>query len=156
MQLELTGLAIEARRPLLPVEAVVFMVNRDGDEIAADCERGMFKFAFDISTPGAQRRELRIYRDCVLQSLQPKLALPEKLSDVFERIFPHRGLRGVELQRTFSCSLQHVRDLDDAALITVERERLAASGPRASRIYSRQSIITFLQSRAIGGNPLMN
>ena len=65
MQLELPGLKDTARRPLLPVEAVVFMVNRDGDEIAADCERGFFKFAFDISAPGAVRREIRIFRDCV-------------------------------------------------------------------------------------------
>jgi hypothetical protein len=156
LQLELPGLTIEARRPLLPVEAVIFMVNRDADAIAADCERGVFRFAFDISAPGASRRELRIFRDCVLKLLQPDLILPEKLPDVFDRIFPQRGLRGVELQRTLSCSLQHVRDLDDAALISVERERLAASGPRASRVYSRASILSFLQSRAIGGNPLTN
>ena len=156
MQLELPGLKDTARRPLLPVEAVVFMVNRDGDEIAADCERGFFKFAFDISAPGAVRREIRIFRDCVLKTLQPELALPEKLEEVFERIFPRRDLRGVELQRTLSCSLGHIRDLDDAALISVARERLAASGPRASRVYSRDSIIAFLKSRSIGGNPLTN
>ncbi len=133
----------------------MFMTNQDADEIAADCERGVFRFAFDISAPGAQRRELRIYRDCVLRTLQPSLPLPEKLADVFETIFPKRGLRSVELQRTLSCSLQLVRDLDDAQLILVERERLAASGPRASRVYTRESIVQFLQARFLG-NPAEN
>ncbi len=150
MQLELPGLKIEARRPLLPVEAVVFMVNRDADEIAADCERGAFQYAFDISAPGAARRELRIYRDCALQRLRPELPLPKNLVEVMEAILPHRGLRSTELQRTLSCSLQLVRDLDDAQLIKVERERLARSGPRASRVYSRASIVHFLESRFLG------
>ena len=93
---------------------------------------------------------MRIFRDCVLKTLKPELPLPSKLTEVFDTIFPKRALRGVELQRTLSCSLQLVRDLDDAQLITVERERLAASGPRASRVYSRESIIAFLQSRFLG------
>jgi len=150
LQLELPGLKIEARRPLLPVEAVIFLSNQNPDEIAADCERGLFKYAFDISAPGAARRELRIYRDCVLHLVQPKLPLPKDLAEVFDAILPKRGLRSTELQRTLSCSLQLVRDLDDAQLIKVERERLAVSGPRSSRVYSRASIVAFLQSRFLG------
>lgn len=141
---------------MLPVEAVVFMVNRDADQVAADCDLGRFQFVFDISAPGSHRRELRIYRDCVLRVLNPQLLEPANLPEVFEKILPHRGLRGVEVQRTLAASLQHIRDLDDAGLIQVERERLAPSGPRASRIYSRDSIVSFLLSRAIGANASVN
>lgn len=137
------------------MEAVIFLANQNPDEIAADCERGIFKYAFDISAPGAARRELRIYRDCVLHLVQPELKLPKDLAALFETILPKRGLRSTELQRTLSCSLQLVRDLDDAQLIKVERERVAASGPRSSRIYSRASIVEFLQSRFLG-NPAEN
>lgn len=134
------------RRPLWPVSAVVFLLGQPADEIVRAAEAGELRFVFDIARPGARRRELRILRDCVL----PGGEEPATLAEAIEKILPHRPLRGVELQMTLACSLQHVRDLDAAGLIKVERERLAPSGPNASRVYSRASVAAFLSARALG------
>jgi hypothetical protein len=49
-----------------------------------------------------------------------------------------------------------IHDLDEAGLIEVERDRLAQKGPRASRLYSRESIVRFLANRTLVRDPRLN
>jgi len=38
----------------------------------------------------------------------------------------------------------------------VERDRIAKTGPNASKVYSRASVIRFLENRFLGVNPAKN
>jgi len=75
---------------------------------------------------------------------------------VLEFIPASRGLKGTEIQKLFSCGHDLVHDLDAAALLEVERDRVVQKGPRASRLYSRESIIKFLNNRSLVRDPQLN
>jgi hypothetical protein len=93
---------------------------------------------------------------CLLAAKQPQLTIPDNHGQVLDSFLPRRGLRGTELQNIFYCTTQHIAELDAAGLIVVERDALARSGPRASKLYSRDSVVNFLSARALAALPMAN
>jgi hypothetical protein len=124
-----------------------FFLDRAPEEIRLEAEAA---WAWDIASPNCGRREIRIWRGCLLAVKNPKLEIPAFHTAVLETFLPHRGLRGTELQNLFYCTNQHIAELDAARLIVVERDRLAQSGPRASKLYTRDSVVNFLAARSLG------
>ena len=120
------------------------------------CDGSIFHHAWDISS-GKSRRELRVFYadvDAVLAAKPiPALSLKECIAQFVPAT---RGLKGTELQTLWTCGPDLIHDLDAAGLLQVERERVAAKGPRASRLYSRASIVKFLESRFLGVSPSKN
>ena len=56
-----------AGRLLMPLAAVMVILDRSEDDLWRLVEEGELEFAFDISTGGAARREVRIYRESLLR-----------------------------------------------------------------------------------------
>ncbi len=52
---------------LVPMAAVMVMLDRSEDDLLGLVEGGELEFAFDISSDGAGRREVRIYRESLLR-----------------------------------------------------------------------------------------
>lgn len=157
MQLDLAQRQIPLANlpPLVPLEFFCVALGKDMRALIDDCDSGAFGHVWDISAGAGQRRELRVF--CldglaVLHS-QPRPNLTSE--QCLDKFLPAtRGLRGAELQRLWTCGPDLIHDLDLAGHLHVEAERLAAQGPRASRLYSRQSIRAFLNRRAVGDHRL--
>lgn len=146
--------------PLWPLEFFTVALNEKMSTLIADCDAGKFGHVWNISVNPAEpkrRQERRIfYRDALAvlnQNPFEKLTYEECLA---EFIPATRGLKGTELQKFFCCGPDLIHDLDAAGLLEVERERLAQKGPRASRLYSRDSVIRFLTNRALVRDPKLN
>ncbi len=143
---------LPARWPLVPVDVAAFYLNRLPEEVALDCDS---LWAWDISSRGAARRQLRLWRNSLLALKHPDagIVIPGKLEQVVEIFLPHRGLRGRELQMIFYCTAQHIAALHSGGFLTVERERQATTGPNASHIYSRQSVADLLTKCSLAARP---
>lgn len=148
MQLELPSFNLPARWPLVPIDVAAFFLDKQPEELRLEAES---TWAWDIAAPDASRREIRIWRNCLLATKKPQMTMPSLHSQVLQTFLPNRGLRGTELQDIFYCTTQHIAELDAAGLLQVERSAAAVSGPRASKLYSRDSIVAFLTSRSLGG-----
>jgi hypothetical protein len=61
------GFRFGAGRMLMPMAAVMAILDRSEDDLLRLVEEGGLEFAFDISTGGAARREVRIYRESLLR-----------------------------------------------------------------------------------------
>jgi hypothetical protein len=144
--------------PLIPLEFLAVAHRMKMNALIDACDGSIFHHAWDIGThtgPKA-RRELRVFYadvDAVLGGRPiPQLSLQACIAQFVPAT---RGLKGTELQSLWTCSHDLIHDLDDAGLLQVERERAASQGIRASRLYSRESIIQFLTQRFLG-NPHTN
>lgn len=153
MQLDLAQRQIPLANipPLVPLEFFAVALGKDMRALIDDCDSGAFGHCWDISAGAGQRREMRVfYLDglAVLHSEpRPKLSYVDCLAKFIPAT---RGLKGTELQRLWTCGPDLIHDLDHAGHLFVERDRLADKGPRASRLYSRTSILAFLNRRAVG------
>ena len=144
---------LPTRWPLVPVDVAAFYLDRLPEEVVRDCDS---LWAWDISSGGAQRRQLRLWRDSLIALRNPagQQDIPGDVDQVIDRFLPRRGLRGRELQQLFFCTAQHMVALEAAGVFDVERERQAVRGPTSSRIYTRESIREFLKTRATSQAPL--
>lgn len=139
--------------PLWPLEFFCVALNQEMPKLIDDCDAGIFGRVWHIGVnPAAPktRRELRVfYRDGL--ALLQRRPLPELTYEqaVDEFLPKTRGVRGTELQKFFCCGVDLIHDLDAAGLLQVEREGLAVSGPRASKLYTRASVLNFLRIRAL-------
>ena len=61
------GFSLGTGRLLMPMAAVMVILDRSEDDLLRLVEEGELEFAFDISTGGAVRREVRIYRESLLR-----------------------------------------------------------------------------------------
>src|SRR5687768_14820059 len=129
-------LRISAERPLVPLEACVVLLDQDCDALLNLIERGALRWAFDIRRESADRREVRVLRDCILS-----YPLPEKewqrggteaeLDDATKNILPPLASEHVAaistikvpvLARRFGCEPEHIRNLiKDGSLQITER-----------------------------------
>ena len=127
------------------------LLDKDEDEILAEIERGSLGWVWDIRTESATtRRELRVWRDSVLQYLQgiPPRASGNALA-VIDTFLPHREVRTKELKRWFSCSHFHICNLIREGSLS-----LAGKWPEQSSVneymrITRASVVAFLQARRI-------
>lgn len=150
--------------PLWPLEFFTVAMNTKMSVLIDDCDAGKFGHAWNLSSKAesgnrksGNRRELRVFYRDGLAVLNQKPLPALTYEDCLKEFIPvTRGLKGTELQKHFSCGPDLIHDLDAAGLIEVERERLAQKGPRASHLYSRESILRFLANRALVRDARLN
>jgi len=139
--------------PLIPLEFLAVARRERMVNLINACEGHQLPHCWDIGVHNGPkaRRELRVFYVDVDAILSNKPVPNLSHTECLKHFIPEtRGLKGTELQKLFTCSPDLIHDLDAAGLLHVERERAAAKGPHASRLYSRASIIQFLASRFLG------
>jgi hypothetical protein len=142
-------LAIPAARPLVPLEACMVLLDRDEDELLAGIEEGALEWAWDIRGPEAERREIRVWRQSVLD-FASGTRVTRQHEDVLREILPGAHPRRTpEIQRLFSASQCHVQHLVEAGLLAAGGPRTAASGPASFTLISRESLCRFLAERCL-------
>jgi hypothetical protein len=132
------AIQLPVSRPLIPLRAAMVLLDRGEDEVLALIDTGELSWAWDISSQDAERREVRIWRDSVLQFLSrseegnqrwTRMDLPapppsrQAGTDEEERvllaILPHSAeVRSTTLQRLFTASQGHIQNLINAGLLT--------------------------------------
>lgn len=147
-QLEL-DLVLPASRPMIPIEVAMTCADRDEDQVLSLIECGKLEWAWDVARHGANRREIRIWRDSLMAFLQGKTGGSAIDAEVIGRILPHSRpeLRASEIRHMFCCSQSHISHLVEDGQLTATT--LSQRGPLGSAKITRQSIITFLLNRRV-------
>jgi hypothetical protein len=142
---------------LVPLEAAMFLADRDEDYILSAVDCGAIPWAWDIRSSEAERREVRLER----ASFVRWLGLPEDKRQapandarseaaVMGVVLPRPGdLRATELKRMFTCGHQHVLNLLSAGLLRAALGSVVKTGPNGSPRITSSSIVHFLQTRRI-------
>lgn len=127
------------------------LLDRNEDEILQAVESGVLQWAWDIRAPGASRREIRIWRDSILEATtaQRRHSGDESPDLILREILPPRDLRSSELTRLWSCSSTHVHALIEAGCLIMVEAPAATSGPLSYCRVSRASVGQFLQARRV-------
>lgn len=149
MSQRLLNLSIPAERPMVPIEAAIVLLNRDYDSIVGMVDAGELPWAWDIRSEGAKRREIRVWRDNLLDVMSGATSLTGDEGVVLDSLIGHKRdeVRSPELQRIFSCSHNHIFELLDDKLITATKaQTLGVNG--FARI-SRVSVFDFLRARRV-------
>lgn len=150
VQLALPGLTLSAARPLVPLEAVQVLLDRDEDAVLALVEKGDLGWAWDIRTPTATRREVRVWRESVLELMGADIAERHGTClGVLDTFLPHRDLRLTELARWFACSSSHVSNLIRDGCLALAGERPDHSSVAAVTRITRASVVSLLDGRRI-------
>lgn len=155
-------LRLPAGRPLVPIEAVMVLIDRDEDDILNLIETKILLPAFDIASTGAERREIRIHRAAILNYMKSDYATllktEKSIEEIIRALLPkptilkigrhsHETIRGTELQRRFSCSQWLVGNLGLLKEIDLCPIQI---GPKTSPYYQHESVIDFLVRRELG------
>ncbi len=154
-------LQLPAGRPLIPIEAVMVLADRDEDDVLNLIDIGMLRWAFDIATPGTDRRELRIFRESLIDYLRGDTAAmgrknqTETVEGIIARILPRPSIvngygtiRGTELQRRFSCCQGHVNNLIKTGELSLAP---IVTPQKVSPFVLHFSAAAFLRSRELKG-----
>lgn len=100
------------------------LLNRSEGKVLAAVESGSPSWDWDSRREGAERREIRVWRDSLLD-LVNGTRLKGNVVDVYPTILPPRPARTTELQRFWSRSITHVTHLLE------DSRREASSGRNA-------------------------
>lgn len=148
MQLALPGLTLSAARPLVPLEACQVLLDRDEDAVLALVEKGDLGWAWDIRTPSAIRREVRVWRESLLELMGADRAEHHGTAlAVLDTFLPHRDIRLTEIARWLSCSSSHVSNLLRDGCLALAGERPDHSSVAAVTRVTRASVVSFLDGR---------
>lgn len=163
MQLTL-DIHIPAGRVLIPLEAVMVLTDKDEDQVLSLIETGAIAWAWDLRSKEATRREVRVWRESLLDYLHhddgPRTppSVKARLTDqdeapTYQALMPHSRpeLRTTELTRLWSVSSTHMHALiaDQLLAEAGREEKRPASGPNSYIKVTRESVIAFLMSRRI-------
>jgi len=145
LQLQL-DLRVALRRPLLPSKAVEALLDLGPDGVIREIESGRLEWAWDIRSPDAAKRDLRVWAPCVRHFMDGVFA--PIAGDPYAAILPATRAvwRGTDLQRLFTCSETHITHLLDAGELT-------ALNPQRARTISaeipRLAVLNFLLKRRL-------
>jgi hypothetical protein len=146
----LPGLELPAARPLVPLEACMFLLDEHEDRIIASIEDGTLSLAWDIASPGSQRREVRVWRDSLLAVMRRERGpATAEVRPIIEAMLPGRDLLHREVQRLLSCSGTHVSELLNLEALLPAGPRPTRSSPMHFTRVLRVSVVTFLERRII-------
>lgn len=143
------------RRPLWESHTVQDCLDIKRDRLIEMIEAGELAWAWNIGL-GGNRREVRVLGHCVVErqtGVIPQIGATRnlKLAEVVDLILPRvrQTLRGRELQSLFLCNPDAIRQLRMAGELDLVAETLPKHGPNASRHYTRESLVKFLERRRI-------
>jgi hypothetical protein len=158
-------------RPMLGVESIRALTGLSEDEILAEIQSGKIRWAFNLSgakrqtvaprrpsdsalrTPHSEshRCYLRVWNRSIICYVNPSLPQPADLAVALTFILPHSrpALRCTELMRSFNVSSQHILNLVDDGLLAKAPSASSPPNSRTSPIVTRNSVISFLESRRL-------
>ena len=144
--------SLPSRWPLVPIDIAAFYLDRRPEDVARQSDSF---WTWDIASAGAQKRQLRIWRDSLLACKNRAVGrhLLTQLEQVIDSFLPARGLRGSELQDLFYCTAHHIRTLHEAGRLAVEQARRTPHGPNSTNIYTRESVKDFLTRSCLMAAP---
>ena len=142
--------------PLARLNVVMHVLGVDEDRAKHLYESGLLQYAFDLSSTGSKRSEMRVYRDSIVAYSQNNIShlLPKSqeetakaLSAVIRACLPpgNGPILLSKLRRLWSVSATHLHNLCTAGQITViPNPQLKAT---ESPLLSRESVTAFLRAR---------
>lgn len=130
-----------AETPLVGIEGLRALTGRTEDDVLYLIEDRQLSFAFDLALPGAARRELRVWRECLRR---PDATLREAI----DAILPAGGQPAVRissLRLRWVCSPSHLFNLIRAGCL----QEASPEGRRTTqaRFVTRASAARFLEER---------
>lgn len=144
------------KRPVMTMSAAKGVLDVSEDEIIAMIEERLALIAFDIATPKAKLRELRILTASVAEHLRDN---PDNDPCYHTTICPSEAVRlvlpkhdkpfftGTELQRALNCGSDHIIALVESKALKLVPGTSYQPGPGGSPCITRASFEAFLNSR---------
>ena len=140
---------LPVRRPLLPITAVMGILDQNEDQVLRLVEAGKLAWAFDLRSPKTNRACLRIVAQCVSDFLAGTATLGknESFAAVVDYLFPYHTetVRLSRLTRVFNCSSEHLHCL--LAQGCLRPVRPGRRGPKDSPEIQFASVVQFLKTR---------
>lgn len=137
----------------------MFLLDDSEDKLVELIESHRLSLAFDISCPGSNRRELRIWTDSLAAMLgdksQPVVADHATVRQIVHAMVPRDVIKQTELCTVLSCSSSHVSNLlrphspNAAPALELFGPRPEHSHASAVTRITRESFVRFLVSRWI-------
>lgn len=145
-------ITFELRRPLISIAAASAIANEPAESLIKAAESGQIQFSFNIASPEATRRSIRVVASSLLQyikGVQPGTEPPGALGQLVESIFPSltKTIRTETLARLLDCEGQHPLQLAKLGLLRCVRAGRA--GKFGSALFCRSSCVEFLKSRRL-------
>lgn len=144
------AMPITSRRPLVPIEVAVFALDVQGpDDVLRQIESGRIEWSWDIASPGAERREVRIFWRCLTHQMRAFGGSGQIENAVYNEVIPsHWGrVRAASIYRRWACSQELVSKLLAAGCLT--GITAAQRGQAGSPEVTRASVIQFLEGRRL-------
>jgi hypothetical protein len=144
------------KRPVMTMGAAKGILDVSEDEILAMIDERLALIAFDVATPGSERRELRILTHSVAEFLHdnpdndPCYHTMTPPSEALRLVLPSHSkpfFTGIELQRAFNCSSDHIISLIEAKALKLVPGSRYQPGPGGSPCITRESVVAFLKAR---------
>jgi len=148
------------KRPTMAVETAKGILDLTEDDVVALVDEGAL-VAWDIRSPGSERRELRILTASVSEyaAARKEDAAVEHASSIrpqaaIQSVLPRHEkpfLTGPEIKRALNCGRQHLINLVDAAVLPQMPGTKYRQGPGGWPVIPRAQFVHFLETRVIGG-----
>jgi hypothetical protein len=152
--LSLRGITVFPSRPVVSLQACTDFLGVDCDGIMAMIDTGNLLYAFNISTPKARCREVRVLSEALMAYIQRRPCQVKSLREAVDVILPRpttvksfQTIRGSTLFRRLGCSQGHVKNLIDCGEL-----RVAPFNAKRceSPFILRSSASAWLHRRALG------
>lgn len=146
-----TGLPALARRPLMPISAVEFALDRVREEVMAEIEDGRLPWAWHLESHTAHRKCVRVLARCIpwrqAGRTFPDLTEAEALAEIVPAL--RRTFTVQELRRRLTVSAGLVRDLVRDGELDLAPGSPCRTGAGGSPQITRESIVRLLRARRI-------
>ena len=142
-------------RPLMPLSAVEWRLDRHEYEVITMIEEGELLWAFDVRAPKASHAELRVLTQSVQDYLAGRCSLADKDEDadwqrVARLIFPDQpSIVTGELTRSLSCGRQHAINLVYGRQFRLVPGSAIRPGPGGSPRLETASVAGWLRKRRV-------
>jgi hypothetical protein len=145
------------RRPMMSVDSAKGALDRNEDEVVELI--GAWLVAWNIASPDAQRRELRILTRSVsmaVKFLDTDTRPPRwDWQEILGLVLPAHDkpwFTGIEIQRMLNCGSTHVvENLIEKKALRMMPGTTYSTGPGGSPVVQRESFVSFLSARMEDG-----
>jgi hypothetical protein len=136
-------------RPLLPMKALMWLLERSEDDVMALIECGSLEFAFDLRRQGTAKALPVVWRGSVYSYAGQSDVKSESVDHVVDDVLPPvMSIRAVELKSIFGCCGQlHICRLIEDDSLALDTTRSVGRGKGQSPWVTRASAAAFLKAR---------
>jgi len=141
------------RRPLISLATAAALANETTDDLLAHVEDGSIRYAFDVATPKASRRAVRVFAGSLANYLGKQSearadgapALLATVNDIFPELA--ETIRTSTLAQIFACDQEHALELIHTGAVRAVNS--FGRGRGNSALVTRRSCVEFLISRRV-------